>query len=355
RFDPEYAEIFGVPFKFIPCSGMKGPQPPPVPTTRVRFVPERVEQHPALDIVFPRVTGYRYELGAQRLQARFDADSRFTLSTRDIPTRVENAPLIGKVAILTLDDLRARRPQEIAFNLARLMMERFFASDPILADAEAADTGQIALFPQLLVICRRWLESSVDLKDGAFKQMLLLSQFANRAAEKIYRAIVEATPGEKRLRPSLVPMDPLGDAHGVSFDTRRDTWQTKAEKSPISHVALDSDWEAKFAQTLEESDAVRAYVKNDKVGFKIPYVYEGLPRNYYPDYLVRVEDGGADLLNLIVEVSGQREDDKQAKVDTARKLWVPAVNGEGRFGRWAFLEVTDPWKVEDDLRRYYTK
>jgi type III restriction enzyme len=24
-------------------------------------------------------------------------------------------------------------------------------------------------------------------------------------------------------------------------------------------------------------------------------------------------------------------------------LWVPAVNNHGGFGRWAFVEVTDPW------------
>ena len=55
-----------------------------------------------------------------------------------------------------------------------------------------------------------------------------------------------------------------------------------------------------------------------------------------------------------VEVTGRREDDKQAKVDTAKKLWIPVINGEERFGRWAFLEVTDPWNVDAELRDYYT-
>jgi type III restriction enzyme len=48
------------------------------------------------------------------------------------------------------------------------------------------------------------------------------------------------------------------------------------------------------------------------------------------------------VLNLMVEVSGLPKKDKQAKVSTARNLWVPAVNNDGRFGRWAFLEITDP-------------
>jgi len=49
------------------------------------------------------------------------------------------------------------------------------------------------------------------------------------------------------------------------------------------------------------------------------------------------------LLNLIIEVSGERRDDKDAKVDQVEKLWVPAINNDGRFGRWAFLEVKAPF------------
>jgi len=29
---------------------------------------------------------------------------------------------------------------------------------------------------------------------------------------------------------------------------------------------------------------------------------------------------------------------------------VPAVNHDGRFGRWAFIEVTDPWDAKKTIR-----
>ena len=57
-----------------------------------------------------------------------------------------------------------------------------------------------------------------------------------------------------------------------------------------------------------------------------------------------------DLLNLIVEVTGEARKDKAAKVTTARTLWVPAVNNHGGFGRWAFVEVTDPWDAQRTIR-----
>ena len=50
------------------------------------------------------------------------------------------------------------------------------------------------------------------------------------------------------------------------------------------------------------------------------------------------------------EVSGQARKDKAAKAATARTLWVPAVNNHGGFGRWAFLEISDPWDAKNTIR-----
>jgi type III restriction enzyme len=85
------------------------------------------------------------------------------------------------------------------------------------------------------------------------------------------------------------------------------------------------------------------------LGFTIPYTLDGQPRSYYPDFLVDLDDGRgeSDPLHLVVEVSGERDREKQVKVDTARTLWIPAVNNAERFGRWRFLEVTDPFELPD--------
>jgi type III restriction enzyme len=37
---------------------------------------------------------------------------------------------------------------------------------------------------------------------------------------------------------------------------------------------------------------------------------------------------------VIIEVTGEARRDKMAKVETARKLWIPAVNNHGGLGRW---------------------
>ena len=45
-------------------------------------------------ITFPRLSGYRHELAGETLQAQFVPACRLTLTTRQIPTVVENAPII---------------------------------------------------------------------------------------------------------------------------------------------------------------------------------------------------------------------------------------------------------------------
>jgi type III restriction enzyme len=91
---------------------------------------------------------------------------------------------------------------------------------------------------------------------------------------------------------------------------------------------------------------VTAYVKNQGLNFTIPYTLNGDERQYHPDFLVRA---GQDL-TLVVEVSGEARKDKTAKVAAARTLWVPAVNNHGGFGRWGFVEVTDPWDAKRVIR-----
>lgn len=342
KLPAEYAEVYGVPFSFIPTAGSQGPiRPGPTPT-RVRALAERI----ACEITFPRVIGYRYELADDRLSAAFSQDACMALSTADVPTKTEMAAVIGETEMHELYGLKERREQEIDFRLASLLLERSFQ------DAEGQPKPW--LFPDLLAIVRRWRIECLTCKDDAFPQMVLLTRLAHQAAEKIYQAIVASRSGEQTLRPILRPFDPIGSTRYVDFDTTRDVYRSDPEKCQIEYVVLDSGWEAKMAQALEEIDEVVAYARNLNVGFTIPYTFEGAERSYVPDYLVRLDDGRGpdDLLNLIVEVSGEARKDKAAKTAAARTLWVPAVNNHGGFGRWAFVEITDPWDAKNTIRAH---
>jgi type III restriction enzyme len=267
------------------------------------------------------------------------------------------SPIVGTTEKHRLDDVKRRRPNEVAFLLAKLTLEKYFRDDD--------GNDKPWLFPQLLAIAKRWLADFVTLKDHTFPQLLLLIQFAHDAAERIYKAIVESSDGTPALKPILRPYDTRGSTRYVDFDTTRPVYATREDKCHISHVVADTDsWEQKLAQTLEDMDEVVRYAKNHNLGFTIPYTLSGEERNYSPDFIACIRlpspsgrgaggegaGGEGDLLNLLIEVTGEKKKDKAAKVATARTLWVPAVNNHGGFGRWAFIEIEDPWDAENTIR-----
>ena len=342
RFSPEYAEVYGVPFSFIPCSGTTTDQKPGPLPTRVRAL----ESRSACEITFPRLFGYRYDLVGEQLTTTFTDESRLTLSTADLPTKTENAPIVGESSIHTLDDLKRRRLNEVAFLLAKLTLEKYFRDDD--------GNDKPWLFPQLVGIAKRWLAECVTLKDNTFP-LLLLIEFAHDASDRIYKAIVASTDGPATLKPILRPYDTFRSTRYVDFDTTRLVYATMADKCHISHVVADTDsWEQKMAGALEDMPEVIRYVKNHNLSFTIPYTLNGEEKNYIPDFIACIEDGGNpdEFLNLIVEVTGEKKKDKAAKVATARTLWVPAINNHGGFGRWAFLEVADPWDAQNLIRGF---
>jgi len=211
------------------------------------------------------------------------------------------------------------------------------------------------LFPQLLGIANRWLAECVRLKDNTFPQLLLLIAFADDAADRIYKAIVASTDGTAALKPILHPYDTIGSTRYVDFDTTRPVFATRADKCHVSHVVADTDsWEQKMAEALEGMPEVVRYLKNHNLGFTIPYTLNGDEKNYIPDFIACIEDGHSsdNLLNLLVEVTGEKRKDKAAKVATARALWVPAINNHGGFGRWAFIDVADPWDAQNLIRGF---
>jgi type III restriction enzyme len=349
RFMPEYAEVYGVPFSFIPTAGAAGPVELSR-STRVRAIEERA----ALEITFPRLAGYRHDFATERLDARFDDDARLAISTADVPTWTQAAPIVGESSIHTLDDLRQRRPSEVAFLLAKLTIEKYFRQDGEGRPDRPAEHRFDAevkwwVFPQVLAITKRWLAECLTCKDETFPQLLLLVELAHDAADRIYRSIVASVEGAASLKPILRPFDAVGSTRWVDFDTAKPVFETAPDKCHVSHVVADTgSWEQKLAQTLESMPEVARYVKNQGLNFNIPYTLSGEERQYVPDFIAVMH--GAVPVNVVIEVSGENRKDKAAKVATARTQWVPAVNNHGGFGRWAFVEVTDPWDAKDTIR-----
>jgi type III restriction enzyme len=197
------------------------------------------------------------------------------------------------------------------------------------------------------------MKECVKIKDDAFIQMLLLTENTHLAAERIYNAIIWDCKEKAILKPILRNYDNVGSTRYVDFDTTRRVYATSPYKCHINYMVADTKlWEQKTAQALEDMDEVICYVKNQGLEFTIPYVIEGDEKKYYPDFIVHLKDTDGELLNLIVEVSGEKKIEKAVKVAAARNLWVPAINNHGGFGRWAFVEISDPWDAKSTIREF---
>jgi type III restriction enzyme len=334
-FTPEYADVYGVPFAFMPTVG-KDRDRVIKPTRSVHALPERK----ATEITFPRVAGYRLEIRDPELFEEFTERSRLTLDTEHIPTQTVVGGLIGVSEAHTLDDLRAKRDQEIAFALTHRLMQQFdHERDP-----------RPWYFPQLLRITKRWLAECVTYQGDTFPGLLLLAENADLAAHRI---LYESISRQEHKFAEIIPIFRQGDQTGstatVDFITTKEVIST-GEKCHVNYVVLDGIggnlWEKSVAEILEQLPQAAAYVKNDRLGFTIPYSMQGRSHEYIPDFLVRLKplDAADHVRTLIVEVSGtlKKEAPTREKADTTRNLWIPGIHHHGGFGRWGYTELRDP-------------
>ncbi|MGJ9422393.1 BPTD_3080 family restriction endonuclease [Aeromicrobium sp. CF3.5] len=334
RFAPEYANVYGIPFAFIPSEHDVGPAVPSVPPVEVTSLAGREQ----FRIEFPVVDGYRTEVQDAPLVFDPGPESRLTIGQDSVPRWTQLEPIAGEGERVE-QDLSDARPQRVAFEIANQLLKTYFAP----GDEERRPW----LFPRLLTVTRQWLAECVHIEEGYGVGRLLLAEARAQASERLYHAIASLDSNRSPLvMPLLRRGEPQRSTDSVNFLTRKATVETM--RSQVSHVVLDgrdgNTWEQLMAAELELNRRdVAAYAKNDRLGFAIPYVHKGVNHAYLPDFLVRLTHREGDVQRfLIIEVSGGQKSpgSTREKADTALNRWCPAVNNDGGFGRWGYVEIT---------------
>ncbi len=339
----------------------KRPSPKP---GRIRAVPERLAQRTYLEITFPRLLGYRYELPPEHLEARFTDDSRVVLSTADMPTKTENAPIVGETSIHTLDDLKKRREQRSRLRPGQAGPGEIFPAE----DGEPA--------PNRTAQPARQRRPGLAVPAGAGDRQALAG-----GMRRVQGPHVSATPafrseGARGRREDLPEHRgrglhrPPASRRSCGPTTQTGTTAVTSTSTPPSRpVRTGGGQVPRLARRLRQrlGDEVgpgagrhgrgdRPTSRTRASGSRFPTPSRAgrrtTTRTSRPH---RRRPRPGDLLNLIVEISGEKKKEKEAKVETARKLWVPAVNNQGTFGRWAFLEISDPWDAEHAIRAFLDK
>jgi type III restriction enzyme len=307
----------------------------------------------ALEIRFPRVEGYRQAI-RNRVTVDWANVPPLFLDPLKIPPEVQvkaslptntgRPSLSGPGALedVTLNPFRkGRREQELVFEMARDLTRSYLASPTCEAPAHV-------LFPQLAAICERYLRDKVTPIKPAQKVDLGLSPYYGWAIERLSEEIKpDANQGESPEIPRYETSRGPGSTADVDYWTSKDVREVM--RSHLNYVVADTkQWEQSAAYILDTHPAVEAFVKNAGLGFAIPYLHNGRPHDYVPDFIIRLKGDGSRY--LILETKGF---DEVAEVkEAAAKRWCAAVNADGQFGSWEYAMVRSVAKVTNALDDY---
>lgn len=327
-FQPEYVNIFGVPFTFLPHEGGgdEPPPPPPAPKTRIEALADRK----AYEITWPNVVRidheYRPTLTLDLVKAK-----PILLDAYETPTLAELAPIIeGKPDVTRLSEISLRELGE-RFRMQKII---FSTASDIYEQMKATWKGSREyLLAQVIRLVEKFIESDkIRIEPPLFNQdnlrrRILITLHMSSVAEHLKQAIhFENTKALVPIFDRERPIRSTGDM--LPWYTGKACEHTN--HSHINMSVFDSRWEASEAFELDRSPNVRAWAKNDHLGFEITYSFKGIIRKFRPDYLVRLMNGKM----LVLEVKGQDNQEQQTKREFLAE-WVRAVNAQGGFGTWA--------------------
>jgi type III restriction enzyme len=345
-FDPEYVNIFGVPFTFLPHEGGgDGPLPPPPPKTRIEAAREKVK----FLISWPNIIRIDHVY-----RPKLDLDlKKVAPLTLDAADKIENAEMAAVVAgkpnlaVMTEIDLQALasrfRMQKIVFEVARDIYDQM---------QPAWRGNKENLLAQVVWLVERFIASPMLainpplFYQDEMRRRLLLTLNMSRIVSHIFEQIKESNT--EKLEPVFDSNKPIrATADMLPWFTGKPVVQ--ANRSHINLCVADSTWEAQAAYELDHNPAVAAWAKNDHLGFEITYIFAGIFHKFRPDFLIRLTTN----TNLVMEIKGQNT----AKDQTKRRYldeWVKAVNAHGGFGKWATGLCLSPSDLPTEIQKAAT-
>jgi len=341
-FEPEYVNIFGVPFTFLPHEGGQGTPPPPKPKTKIEPVKEKA-QH---EITWPNIlrtdSVYRPQLSLDWNKVKtLEIDPYESITEAELAALISGKANPKVKSAIGLDRIAEdTRVQTIIFRIASTIYN---------SEKRPDWKGSKEVFlAQIVRIVEQFIDSDkIGIKNDLFhqddrKRKILIILNMNRIVQHIWSEI-RAVNTEK-----LTPVFDKEKAIRSTGDMR--TWYTskpceRTEKSHISHCVYDSRWEASEAYFFDKSDLVESFVKNERLGFAILYSYQGVIRKYYPDFIIRLSNGEY----LILEIKGIDDPQNRTKREYLNE-WVKAVNNHGGLGKWHWNVSFHPSDIESKLK-----
>lgn len=316
---------------------------PPYPLTETVLVRAISPDRDICEITFPRVAGYRVESPREPLRAKFTSDSTLVLSPGDLgPTETQKGGVVGRDANINIEHLEAERESTLLFYLTNHLFSTTWC--------DGIGNPKYHLFGQLKRIVREWLRNYFVYPTGTPIAHLVSVQVLAQACERINVGIVAGHSDDRPITAIQDPSNRIGSTRSVHFATTKTTlWKTDSDLCHVNWVVCDSECEAQFCRMVEGHPLTRAYVKNQGLGFEVPYRYGSEARQYVPDFIVRVDtDTQQPPMYVIVEINGFGRENTRDKKLAVEECWLPSINRLRTYGRWEFVELRDIDSLDAD-------
>ena len=338
RLVAEYAEVIGVPFEFMPVKGDDSSSPPK-PRYEVRSVHGRQDHR----VEFPNVAHYLTEPGSNRFRLEEKRVIRW------VPHGASETEISGSVGgTATLTAYEQMRAQQALTRLAASLVARWCARLDVEGDTWRARRRH--LFHDAIRIAEQWAERAGVV---AADWNAIGSSNLDQAVKEMDDACEPADSTPDRLA--------AGFGHPQLLDTSEVRFETSlvdrhiALRSELNIAACHSQFEAACARALDNHPDVRSWARNFRLGWAIPYLWEGAWHHYEPDFVARLfaDREDEDAIHLIIECKGMPDDRSERKKQAATDKWIPAVQASPHLPawlrRWSFTELADQDRLTVDL------
>lgn len=340
-YRPEYVNVFGVPFTFLPHEGGNGKGDPPKPTTIIESDPNKAQHM----ISWPNIDRIDVEC-SPKLEIEWSnikpirINSAGTSTTASMAQIIEGTPDVNKMTDI---DLR-KWHDKIRFQ--RIV---FLASKDVYFEMSSDWKGtKDILLAQIIGLIEKFVRIGKvvveDVKNDPMRTKMTMLFNMQKIVKHVFENITDCNTKKTLIR--------LHNTKPVKSTSDMRTWYTKkpTEHNKKSHMNLaphDSDWELAAIQEFERNQDVISWVKNDHIGFVIKYLYNGILHDYWPDFLVKLKNN----ITLVLEIKGIDDDQNRKKRDYLKR-WVGAVNNNGNYGTWSWDVSFNPGSIKGIISKH---
>ena len=338
---PEYADILGIPFNNLgrgrgQQNGNTGPIPPAHYDVRV------LEERTDLRIIWPNVIDYRRPQGQSPLSLQMPSDwsevSMHHTPDNDRAERIRTAPGAPAGEENPLYESPATE-QEFEYLVAKFVVDNLTE-----IPHEDASVSRSRLFQEALAGVQE------ARRQGKLEGPEQWDRWPNRHTEEPraaaqwigeYLTINVEDSSTEQIAPVTGEPEWLDSRRLQPHQSNR-AYKYETQNSEVNVAVCDSSWEVAMAEVLDRHQSIKRWIRNERLGWTIPYRHDGMPRQYEPDFIAVADLPDGRELNIVIEVKGKEQDTDADKKRWATDYWLPAVNGNPGFSKgkaWTYLYI----------------